>query len=353
MQRKIIHIDMDCFYAAIEIRDNPGLQNLPVAVGGSAERRGVLCTCNYIARQYGVRSAMPTAHALRLCPSLVVLPVDMQKYLRVSETIISMLRTVTSKVEPISLDEAFLDVSDCTLKNGSATLIARDICIKINEKTQLAASAGVAPNKFLAKIASDWNKPNGLFVLTPADVDQFVKKLPVHKIFGVGKVTAKKMTELNLATCADLQMLSMIYLRENFGRFGENLYQLCRGIDAREVTNKRIRKSLSVEETFSTDLKNEDECVALIESLYARLKCRLNAVNTKERRSIKSLVIKIKYNDFSLTTAQLKFSSLEPSIFEHLFRARYRMCNKPVRLLGLGIEFNDQNTASDAQLSLF
>ncbi len=352
MQRKIIHIDMDCFYAAIEIRDNVSLQNLPVAVGGSAEHRGVLCTCNYIARQYGVRFAMPTAHALRLCPSLIVLPVDMQKYLRVSEAIISILRTVTSKIEPVSLDEAFLDVSDSKLRNGSATLIARDICIEIKEKTQLTASAGVAPNKFLAKTASDWNKPNGLFVLTPDDVDQFVKKLPVHKIFGVGKVTAKKMTELHLATCADLQLLSMTYLCEKFGRFGATLYQLCRGIDAREVTTKRCRKSLSVEETFRIDLKNEAECIELIEYLYTRLVRRLTEINATERRSIKSLFIKIKYHDFSLTTAQLKFNSLEPIIFEHLFRARYRMRNKPVRLLGLGVEFSDQSTASDAQLSL-
>lgn len=189
--RKIIHVDMDCFYAGIEIRDNPSLATKPVAVGGASNQRGVLCTCNYIARQYGVRSAMPTAIAYRHCPDLIVLPVNMPKYRQISESIHRIFKEFTELVEPLALDEAFLDVSESSLYRGSATWIAEAIRNKIWQKEQLTASAGVAPNKFLAKIASGWNKPNGVFVIRPEQILSFVSQLPVTKLFGVGKVTAK------------------------------------------------------------------------------------------------------------------------------------------------------------------
>jgi len=195
--RKIIHIDMDCFYAAIEMRDNPRLRNKPIAVGGSAQSRGVLCTSNYLARQSGVRSAMATAYALKLCPQLIVIKPDMEKYRLISHKIRTVFEQYTDLIEPLSLDEAFLDVSDCQQHNGSATLIAQAIRQQIKDTENLTASAGIAPNKFLAKIASEWNKPDGQFVIPPQNIAAFIPTLPIEKIFGVGKVTAKKCIACN------------------------------------------------------------------------------------------------------------------------------------------------------------
>jgi len=226
--KKIIHIDMDCFYAAVEIRDNPALADKPVAVGGLAEERGVLCTCNYIARKYKVRSAMATAYAKRLCPNLIVLPVNMNKYREVANVIHGIFREFTDLVEPLSLDEAYLDVSDSPFFQGSATLIAKAIREKIWDTVNLTASAGVAPNKFLAKIASGWNKPNGLFVVRPQDVDGFVQQLAVDELFGVGKVTAKKLHDLGLKTCLDLQKKSLPELIDHLGeKNGKSFIRIC------------------------------------------------------------------------------------------------------------------------------
>jgi len=260
-QRKVIHCDCDCFYAAIEERDHPELKNKPLAVGGSADRRGVLTTCNYEARAFGIHSAMPTAQAYRLCPDLIVLPVQMQKYRDASAIIKQIFTRFTEKIQPLSLDEAFLDVSDTTLHHGSATLIAREIKRLVFKEVGITISAGVAPNKFLAKIASDWEKPDGLTVITPDDVDEFVANLPVNKIFGVGRVTAKKMARMNIETCADLQAYEQLWLVENFGTFGARLYELCRGIDNREVSNSGARKSYSSERTYNHDLVEAQECV--------------------------------------------------------------------------------------------
>jgi DNA polymerase-4 len=265
--KKIIHIDMDCFYAAIEMRDNPRLKNKPVAVGGNPEKRGVICSCNYIARKFGVHSAMATAKALRICPKLILLPVNMEKYRAASEKIHKIFRSFTDIIEPLSLDEAYLDVTDCKHFCGSATLIAKSIRDKINWQLKLTASAGVAPNKLLAKIASDWNKPNGQLVITPENIESFISSLPVKKIFGVGKVTAEKLTKLGIKTCADLQKISLHDLIKRFGNFGAQLYELCRGIDNREVKPNRIRKSLSVEETFMQDLVSQDECLAKLPNM--------------------------------------------------------------------------------------
>ena len=207
--KKIIHIDMDCFYAAIEIRDRPELADKPVAVGSAPDQRGVLCTCNYIARGYGIHSAMSSALAYRQCPELVLLPVDMDKYRAVASRIQAIFHEVTDRVEPLALDEAYLDVSDVTDYHGSATLIAQAICREIFAREQLVASAGVAPNKFLAKIASGWQKPNGFFVIRPEQVDAFIYQLPIEELFGVGKVTAKKLHQRGFKTCADLQAVPL------------------------------------------------------------------------------------------------------------------------------------------------
>ena len=202
VQRKIIHCDCDCFYASVEIRDDPSLAGLPVAVGGSPERRGVITTCNYVAREYGVHSAMPSAHARRLCPGLVILPPDFDKYRAASRQIRQIFYDYTDLVEPLSLDEAFLDVSAASACHGSATLIARDIRRRVRAEVGITISAGVAPNKFLAKVASDWNKPDGDFVVLPEQVDAFVAALPVRRISGVGKATAERLSGMGVSICA-------------------------------------------------------------------------------------------------------------------------------------------------------
>ena len=225
--RKIIHCDCDSFYASVEMRDDASLRELPIAVGGSASRRGVIATCNYEARKYGLHSAMPMAQALRLCPDLVVVPTNMEKYRVESQRVQSIFYEYTDLVEPLSLDEAFLDVSECKQHQGSATRIAEEIRNRVREEVGITISAGIAPNKFLAKIASDWKKPDGQFTVTPQDIDAFMIELPVAKIFGVGSVTAKKMSAMNIHTCGDLQQIAASELAKRFGKFGTRLHQQC------------------------------------------------------------------------------------------------------------------------------
>ncbi len=234
--RKIIHIDCDCFYAAIEMRDDPSLASRPLAVGGAADRRGVIATCNYEARAYGVRSAMASAHALKLCPDLLILRPRMDAYREASRAIHEIFRSYTELIEPLSLDEAYLDVSDCRHFSGSATRIAQDIRRRVWEQLRITVSAGVAPNKFLAKIASDWKKPDGLFVITPDQVEDFVEGLPVDRLHGVGRVTAEKLKRLGIHDCGHLRQWSRVELLREFGVFGERLYSLARGIDQRPVS---------------------------------------------------------------------------------------------------------------------
>ncbi len=341
IQRKIIHIDMDCFYAAVEIRDNPALVDKPVAVGGSSDRRGVLCTCNYIARRYGVRSAMSTAQAYRLCPDLLVLPVNMNKYREAADIIHGIFREYTEWVEPLSLDEAYLDVSNSSHCKGSATLIAAEIRKRIWEEVNLTASAGVAPNKFLAKIASGWKKPNGLFVIRPEEVTDFVKDLPVEKLFGVGKVTAKKLYEQGFKLCSDLRAASKIDLIERFGKFGQQLYEQSHGIDHRVVEPNRIRKSLSVEHTFSHDLQTKEECFAALNKLYPVLIKRLH--DAAPDYLIKNQYIKLKFNDFKQTTHEKISNQANWVEYQNLLEEIYATEHPPVRLLGLGVHFCHDN----------
>ncbi|MGB1271405.1 MAG: DNA polymerase IV, partial [Endozoicomonas sp.] len=230
-QRKIIHIDFDAFFASIEIRDNPRLSGRPVAVGGASDRRGVIATCNYEARRFGVHSAMASAQALRLCPELKIIPPRFSVYKEASEKAHAIFRKYTDFIEPLSLDEAYLDVSSTSLCQGSATLMADEIRQEIRDQLQVTVSAGVAPNKFLAKIASDWNKPDGLFVITPDQVDHFIFELPVRKIHGVGKVTAGKLHKKGIETCGQLRQYSLPELSRWFGSFGERLWELSRGMD--------------------------------------------------------------------------------------------------------------------------
>ena len=345
---------MDCFYAAIEMRDNPELIGQPIAVGGQANSRGVLCTCNYEARKFGIHSAMASAQAIKKCPQLVILPVAMDKYRLASMAIRDIFFEYTDLVEPLSLDEAYLDVSECKQLHGSATLIAQEIRDKIFDSQKITASAGIASNKFLAKIASDINKPNGQFVITPDAVDQFIFNLPIEKVFGIGKVTAAKLKAAGIHFCGDIQQYSLIELSRKFGNFGEHLYYISRGIDDREVSPNRIRKSLSVEETYARDLASEQECIMEFPALVADFNRRMDSCKDKTWRDIKTLFVKIKYNDFTSTTIQSGSHSVDTAGFIHLFRQRYSEKPRPVRLLGIGVRFqeDEQETHTFQQLEM-
>lgn len=337
--KKIIHCDADCFYAAIEMRDDPSLRSRPVAVGGNAEHRGVISTCNYEARRFGVHSAMSSALAKKLCPDLIILPHRMDAYREASVQMRHIFYDYTELVEPLSLDEAYLDVSNSEHFGGSATRIAEAIRQRIHEELRLTISAGVAPNKFLAKVASDWNKPNGLFVIRPQDVDVFVQKLPVNKIWGVGKATAARLAEINIKTCADLREFSIFELKQRFGQLGIRLYELCRGQDNREVSPSRRRKSLSVENTFPQDLPHLISCLHQLPELLQQLSTRLRRVG--DDYLVIKIFVKIKFADFTTTTIERSGSRLIASEFEQLCREAFARHESPVRLLGVGVRFVD------------
>ncbi len=339
-QRKIIHIDMDCFYAAVEVRENPNLRGKPVAVGGSSSNRGVVAACSYEARKFGVHSAMPMSRAFQSCPHLIVTPVRMDLYKSVSKVIHSIFQEFTDIIQPLSLDEAFLDVSDSPHCNGSATLIAQEIRRRIFDSQHITASAGIAPNKFLAKVASDWNKPNGQKVITPDEVLDFVKDLPVKAISGVGTVTAKRMSELGLETCSDLEKLGFEGLLKHFGSFGERLHQYSKGIDNRPVDNDWIRKSLSVEDTFAKDLPNLESCLLEIDTIYEELLLRLKRAQQKQRLFAKSLVVKLRFDDFETTTIQMAGTGPDKDAYKRLCAEAWQRGQRPVRLIGLGLQFN-------------
>lgn len=351
--RKIIHCDCDCFYAAVEMRDDPSLNNLPIAIGGKSDRRGVVATCNYKARQYGVHSAMPTGQALKLCPDLVVIPGTMAKYREAAQQIRQIFYRYTDKVEPLSLDEAYLDVTDCTECQGSATLIAQEIRQVIAKEVGVTASAGIAPNKFLAKVASDLNKPDGQFVITPDNVDGFVEKLEVKRIFGVGKVTNEKMRRLGIITCGDLQQRSVIELVDKFGVFGKRLHDLSFGRDDREVNANSRRKSLSVENTFSDDLADLQACQDKLPNLLVELRSRLRRIDSDYL--VTKQFIKMKFNDFTATTVERQMvKNLPIESFENLCNEAWERSDLPVRLLGIGVRFVDTRADGRAmQLELF
>lgn len=331
------------------MRDDPSLRELPVAVGGRADQRGVVATCNYEARRFGVRSAMATSQALQRCPGLVVLPPAMEKYRIASRQILSIYRDYTELVEPLSLDEAYLDVTSSPHCNGSATLIAQEIRARIAADVGITASAGIAPNKFIAKIASDWNKPDGQFVVKPHQIDAFVAALPVDKLFGVGKVTAAKLKKLGAVTCADLRDWPMAKLHQHFGKFGERLFELCRGIDTREVLVSRERKSVSVEETYTLDLPNLPACIEQLPDLIDKLTQRVK--RAKAERNLHKLFIKIRFSDFRQTTVECLGTSLDCAVFQQLVETGFQRGQRPVRLLGVGVRLTED--AVIHQLGLF
>jgi DNA polymerase-4 len=344
--RAIIHLDMDCFYAAIEVRDCPSLRGKPVGVGGARDRRGVLTTCNYEARKFGVRSAMPTFMALQRCPDLIVLPTRFDVYRREAAVIREILHRFTSLVEPLSLDEAYLDVSE---HPGAPAPLAQVIRGMIFRKTKLTSSAGIGPNKLIAKIASEMNKPNGQLEVTPEQVAEFMEELPVRKIWGIGEKTERKLEELGVKTCGELQRFSRPELVDLFGKFGIELYDLCRGIDQRPVEPDRPRKSLSTEETFTIDLTTLEQCEEKLEELFQEMMADL--AQKEATRSVTKIFVKLKFNDFTRTTAER--AGLAPTLpdFRALLAEAFGRTGKPVRLIGVGVRFAE-NSPADAQMPL-
>ena len=350
--RKIIHIDMDCFFAAVEIRERPELKYLPVAVAGSEKKRGVVTTCNYIARKYGVKSAMPSMTAKSLCPDIIFLPVDFTKYKKISSDIQEIYKCYTKIMEPVALDEVYLDVTNSKYCDGNPENMARQIRQKIFEDFRLTASAGISSNKFLSKIASDWNKPNGQFSIRDHEIENFILKIPIRKIVGVGEKNEKKLLSHNIKDCSDLQKLNKSVLINMFGKFGVTLFHLCRGIDNREVETNRISKSLSVEDTFSTDLLSLDECAGQMKIIFQKLTNRLKESKDGDR-PIKSCFIKIKYSDFKSTSSQVSCSKLSFSVISNLLIKSYQDKPSPIRLLGAGVQFSDfEINHEDSQLDL-
>ena len=356
--RKIIHVDMDAFFASVEQRDNPELRGKPVAVGGSSGR-GVVAAASYEARRFGVRSAMPSVTAKRLCPDLIFCKSRFDVYREVSQQIRAIFRHHTDLVEPLSLDEAYLDVTEDKLGIGSATRIAELIRQEIRAKTRLTASAGVSYNKFLAKIASDQNKPDGLCVIRPGEGARFVAELPIRRFHGVGPKGAEKMARLGIETGGDLAARDFAWLRAHFGSFAEYLFRAARGIDLRPVRSSRIRKSVGGERTFSRDLSSGGE---LRETLEDIIDIVWTSIERAEARG-RTVTLKLKYTDFQIFSRaktvdvaiaeKAQFAALARALLEEVLPLPM-----PIRLMGLTLSKLEQqggetqSARPDAQLSL-
>ncbi len=334
--RKIIHVDMDAFYASVEQRDDPFLKGKPIAVGGNSQR-GVVAAASYEARKFGVRSAMPSVTAARLCPELIFVRHRFDVYKSVSRQIRGIFKEYTDLVEPLSLDEAFLDVTINKKNIPSATLIAQEIRARIYEETKLTASAGISINKFLAKIASDINKPNGQTLVAPHQVESFINGLPIEKFFGVGKVTAKKMKGLGINTGSDLQRFSRPELVRLFGKSGGYYHNICRGIDHRTVKANRITKSVSAENTFSQDLTTETDMLHEIQKISESVSKRLKKSGLKG----KTVIVKLKDFEFTLNTRSKTVDEFIDTTEEiYLLAAELvsqHIPENPIRLLGVGV----------------
>jgi DNA polymerase-4 len=349
--RKIIHVDMDAFYASVEQRDDPQLRGKPVVVAWRGNR-SVVCAASYEARRFGVHSAMAAVRAERLCPEAVFVPPDFPRYRAASQMAREIFQQHTDLIEPLSLDEAYLDVTENKKGLPTATRVAKTIREQIREELRLTASAGVAPNKFLAKIASDWRKPDGLFVIQPEHVDTFLPPLPVGRIPGVGKVTEARLKQLGIQTVGDLQLLELAALEAQFGRYGVRLYELARGIDHSKVVPNRPTQSISAEDTFESDIP-----LVETESLIRRLAEKVWTASRKESRIARTVVLKLKTSDFSILTRS-HTPPLPPATCEELaqialsLRERIDLgARQHFRLVGVGLSnFRD---AADLQSPLF
>lgn len=342
-QRKIIHVDMDAFFAAVEQRDFPEYKGKPLIVGGQPDKRGVVATCSYEARKFGIHSAMSSARAYKLCPQAIVVSPRFEAYREASGLIRDIFYQYTDLVEPLSLDEAYLDVTNCELFEGSATLIAKDIRQKIFKQTNLTASAGVSYNKFLAKVASDINKPDGITIIRPNQGESFVEKLAIGQFYGVGKATEARMKAIGINYGADLKKLTSEECQQYFGKSGEYYYNICRGIDERDVVSHRERKSLGSETTFEKDLDDVDEMLKVLSALAIEV-----AESLREKElSGHTITLKVKYHDFEQITRSKTISKsiksvkdMLPIIAELLIKTDAD--KRKVRLLGVTVSnFND------------
>jgi DNA polymerase IV len=351
-ERKIIHVDMDAFYASVEQRDRPELRGKPVIVAWKG-KRSVVCAASYEARRFGVRSAMAAAHAERLCPEAVFTPPDFPRYKAVSRAVHEILRRHTDIIEPLSLDEAYLDVTENKTGLPTATKVAIAIRRQIREELDLTASAGVAPNKFLAKIASDWRKPNGLFVIQPLEVERFLPPLPVGRIPGVGKVTEERMARLGMRTVGDLRARSSEELHKLFGRYGHRLHELARGIDSNPVTTNRPVKSISAEDTFEQDL-----LLSETEPMMRVLAEKVWAASRREPRTARTIVLKLKTAEFRILTRSLTPASAPSScgeLIEAVLSLAHRVEVPPTqrfRLAGVALS-NFYDSTEEDRLLLF
>jgi DNA polymerase-4 len=335
--RRIIHIDMDAFYASVEQRDNPELRGKPLAVGGSPEQRGVVAAASYEARKYGVRSALPMARAVRLCPELVIVPPDFAKYREASHKVMEILHSATPLVEPLSLDEAYLDVTENLWGEPLAMNVAQRIKETIRRELQLTASAGVAPNKFLAKIASGWQKPDGLTVIAPERVESFLQKLPVEALWGVGPVTAKKLRAIGIERLVDIRTVDRDLLARNVGSLADWLVELSYGRDNRPVEPNRETKSVSCETTYAKDLTDLREINQQIQLLAEEVAGDLRRKGLRAR----TVTIKVRYNNFTTVTRSHTteyFTDSRPDLVNRaqMLLERTEAGGRPVRLLGVG-----------------
>jgi DNA polymerase-4 len=351
--RKIIHIDMDAFFASVEQLDNPELRGRPVAVGGSGERH-VVAAASYEARKFGVRSAMPSVTAKRLCPDLIFIRHRFGRYAELSEQVMEIFKEYTDIVEPLSIDEAFLDVTTDKKGIDSATLIAKEIKKVIRERTGLTASAGVSFNKFLAKIASDIKKPDGLFVIKPGEAEKFIEELPIEKFYGIGKVTAGKMHKLGIHNGYDLKQWELPDLIRNFGKAGKFFYDIARGIDERKVESEAERKSVGTELTYENDLTTEFEIVAELYKVEKELVRRLEDAGTAG----KTVTLKIRFSDFRQMTRSKTlpdyirdFDTLHREVTE--IRKSMNLAGVRIRLLGVTLSNLESDAQNELQLDLF
>ena len=336
--RKIIHIDMDAFYASVEQRDNPALRGKPVAVGGSPDKRGAVCAASYEARRYGIHSAMPSRSAAMRCPDMIFVKPRFEAYRAVSQEIRKIFFDYTDLVEPLSLDEAYLDVTTDKKKIGSAVKIAKEIRDRIKTDLNLTASAGVSINKFLAKIASDLDKPDGLSFIGPDQAEAFIEQLPIDSFYGVGPATAKKMKALDIHTGADLNSWSQAQLNQQFGKVGRYYYRVVRAEDNRPVNPNRIRKSIGAERSFFEDLQAQPKMIDALEPIAKEVYQRL----TKNKRNGYTLTLKIKYNNYDTITRSKTLASpikQEEEIFEiaKALLISHVEATRPVRLLGITV----------------
>ncbi len=355
MPRKIIHIDMDAFFAAVEQRDNPSLRGLPVIVGGPPDSRGVVATCSYEARKYGVRSAMPCAQAYRLCPSGIFVPPRFEAYKEVAYQIRDIFYEVTDLVEPLSLDEAYLDVTQNKLGEPIATEIAKWIKRRITEKTALTASAGVASGKFLAKIASDIKKPDGLFVIRPEKAQLFIDRLPIGKFHGIGRVTEQKMMGIGIKTGFELRNTPIETVVQHFGKSGLFYYDIANGKDERPVQSDHVRKSVGAENTFEEDMSLISEMEAELQRIANTVSDRMRRIETKGR----TITLKVRYHDFERCTRSYSLSHFvdEPEVLYQVARDLLPATDAPhrsVRLLGISVSNLDleETLMSGRQLEL-